>query len=206
MFKKLNNIDTAFRHVRAFTMIVIVACALISVFALYQSFKTVNRMQDKIYVLANDKAIEAYASDRRDNIAVEARDHVRNFHHYFFTMDPDDKVIRQNVSKALYLADNTAKRVYDDLKESGYYSGIISGNISQGITIDSIQVSVANYPYYFRCYAQQQIVRPTSILTRSLVTEGNLRNVSRSDNNPHGFLIERWRTIENKDITTENRN
>jgi conjugative transposon TraK protein len=206
MFKKLNNIDTAFRHVRAFTMIVIVACALISVFALYQSFKTVNRMQDKIYVLANGKAIEAYASDRRDNIAVEARDHVRNFHHYFFTLDPDDKVIRQNVSKALYLADNTAKRVYDDLKESGYYSGIISGNISQGITIDSIQVSVANYPYYFRCYAQQQIVRPTSILTRSLVTEGNLRNVSRSDNNPHGFLIERWRTIENKDITTENRN
>jgi conjugative transposon TraK protein len=106
----------------------------------------------------------------------------------------------------LYLADNTAKRVYDDLKESGYYSGIISGNISQGIIIDSIQISVASYPYYFRCYAQQQIVRPTSILTRSLVTEGNLRNVSRSDNNPHGFLIERWRTIENKDITTENRN
>jgi len=206
MFKKLNNIDTAFRHVRAFTMIVIVACALISVFALYQSFKTVNRMQDKIYVLANGKAIEAYASDRRDNIAVEARDHVRNFHHYFFTLDPDDKVIRQNISKALYLADNTAKRVYDDLKESGYYSGIISGNISQGIVIDSIQVSVANYPYYFRCYAKQQIVRPTSILTRSLITEGNLRNVSRSDNNPHGFLIERWRTIENKDITTENRN
>lgn len=205
MFKKLNNIDTAFRHVRAFTMVIIVACALISVFALYQSFKTVNRMQDKIYVLANGKAIEAYASDRRDNITVEARDHVRNFHHYFFTLDPDDKVIRLNVSKALYLADNTAKRVYDDLKESGYYSGIISGNISQGIAIDSIQVSVANYPYYFRCYAQQQIVRPTSIMTRSLITEGNLRNVSRSDNNPHGFLIERWRTIENKDITTENR-
>jgi conjugative transposon TraK protein len=206
MFKKLNNIDTAFRHVRAFTMIVIMACALISVFALYQSFKTVNRMQDKIYVLANGKAIEAYASDRRDNIPVEARDHVRNFHHYFFTLDPDNKVIRQNVSKALYLADNTAKRVYDDLKESGYYSGIISGNISQGIVIDSIQLSVANYPYYFRCYAKQQIVRPTSILTRSLITEGNLRNVSRSDNNPHGFLIERWRTIENRDISTENRN
>ena len=206
MFKKLNNIDTAFRHVRAFTLVVIIASALVCIFALYQSFKTVNRMQDKIYVLANGKAIEAYASDRRDNIAVEARDHVRNFHHYFFTLDPDDKVIRQNVSKALYLADNTAKRVYDDLKESGYYSGIISGNISQGLIIDSVQVSVAHYPYYFRCYAQQQIVRPTSILTRSLITEGNLRNVSRSDNNPHGFLIERWRTIENKDINTENRN
>lgn len=206
MFKKLDNIDTAFRHVRAFTLVVVVASALVCVFALYQSFKTVNRMQDKIYVLANGKAIEAYASDRRDNIQVEARDHVRNFHQYFFTLDPDDKVIRQNITKALYLADNTAKRVYDDLKESGYYSGIISGNISQEVVIDSVQVNISGYPYYFRCYARQQIVRPTSIMTRLLVTEGNLRNVSRSDNNPHGFLIERWRTIDNKDISTENRN
>ncbi|WP_417353475.1 conjugative transposon protein TraK [Flavobacterium alkalisoli] len=205
MFTKIDNLETAFRHVKTFTMVVVAASGLVSVFALYQSYTTVHRLQDKIYVLANGKAIEAYASDRRDNIAVEARDHVRNFHHYFFTLDPDDKVIRENVAKALYLADNSAKRVYDDLKEGGYYSGIISGNISQGITIDSIMVSVENYPYYFRCYAKQQIVRPTSILKRNLITEGNLRNVSRSDNNPHGFLIERWRTLDNKDIGTENR-
>ena len=205
MFTKIDNLETAFRHVKTFTMVVVAASALVSVFALYQSYTTVQRLQDKIYVLANGKAIEAYASDRRDNIAVEARDHVRNFHHYFFTLDPDDKVIRDNVAKALYLADNSAKRVYDDLKEGGYYSGIISGNISQGITIDSIVVSVENYPYYFRCYAKQQIVRPTSILKRNLITEGNLRNVSRSDNNPHGFLIEHWRTLDNKDIGTENR-
>ena len=206
MFKKLDNIDTAFRHVRSFTLVVVLASAAISIFALYKSFTTVNRMQDKIYVLANGKAIEAYASDRRDNIQVEGRDHVRNFHYYFFTLDPDEKVIRQNISKALYLADNSAKAVYDDLKENGYYAGIISGNISQEILIDSIKVDIAAYPYRFRCYATQQIVRPTSIVTRRLVTEGALRNVSRSDNNPHGFLIERWRTLDNTDLTTENRN
>jgi len=206
MFRKLDNIDTAFRHVRTFTLVVVLASTLISGFALYKSFTTVNRMQDKIYVLANGKAIEAYASDRRDNIQVEGRDHVRNFHHYFFTLDPDDKVIRQNITKALYLADNSAKGVYDDLKENGYYAGIISGNISQAITIDSIQVDIGSYPYRFRCQATQQIIRPTSVVTRSLITEGSLRNVSRSDNNPHGFLIERWRTIDNRDLSTENRN
>lgn len=205
MFNKLYNIDTAFRHVRTFTLVVVLASAAISGFALYKSFATVNRMQDKIYVLANGKAIEAYASDRRDNIPVEGRDHVRNFHHYFFTLDPDEKVIRQNITKALYLADNSAKAIYDDLKENGYYDGIISGNISQAIRIDSIKVDIANYPYHFRCYAVQEIIRPTSIVKRKLVTEGSLRNVSRSDNNPHGFLIERWRTIDNRDISTENR-
>ena len=205
MFTKMKNIDTAFRQVRVFSLLVIIGCVLISCFALYKSFSLVSQMQSKIYILANGKALEAYASDRKDNIPVEARDHVKTFHKYFFTLDPDDQVIKENVTKALYLSDDTAKRVYDDLKENGYYAGIISGNISQTIAVDSVAIDINVYPYSFRCYAVQNIVRATSIVHRSLITEGSLRNVSRSDNNPHGFLIERWNTIENKDLSTENR-
>jgi conjugative transposon TraK protein len=205
MFSKMKNIDTAFRHVRGFTMLVLGGCIVICCFALYKSFTLVSKMQDKVYILANGKALEAYASDRKDNIPVEARDHVKVFHKLFFTLDPDDKVIKSNVTKALYLADESAKRIYDDLKENGYYSGIISGNISQTLQVDSVTVDISEYPYHFRCYATQNIIRTTSIAYRSLITEGNLRNVSRSDNNPHGFLIERWNTLENRDLRTENR-
>ncbi|WP_020214417.1 conjugative transposon protein TraK [Flavobacterium rivuli] len=187
MFTKMKNIDTAFRHVRGFTMLIIAACVLLSGFALYKSFSLVAGMQEKVYILANGKALEAYASDRKDNIPVEARDHVKTFHKLFFTLDPDEKVIRFNVTKALYLADDSAKRVYDDLKENDYYSGIISGNVSQTIAVDSVQISINDYPYHFRCYATQNIIRTTSIAHRSLITEGNLRNVSRSDNNPMDF-------------------
>ncbi|MBG6188164.1 conjugative transposon TraK protein [Flavobacterium sp. CAN_S2] len=172
---------------------------------MYKSFALVAQMQDKVYILANGKALEAFASDRKDNIPVEARDHVMTFHKLFFTLDPDDKVIKTNITKALYLADDSAKRIYDDLKENGYYSGIISGNISQTLEVDSVAIDINKYPYHFRCYATQNIIRTTSIAHRSLVTEGNLRNVSRSDNNPHGFLVERWNTIENRDLSTENR-
>lgn len=205
MFKKMKNIDTAFRHVRGFTMLVITGCVLICCFALYKSFSLVSQMQGKVYILANGKALEAYSSDRKDNIPIEARDHVKTFHQLFFTLDPDDKVIKTNLTKALYLADASAKREYDNLKENGYYSGIISGNISQTIKVDSVSIDINQYPYQFRCYATQSIIRATSIVSRSLITEGALRNVSRSDNNPHGFLIERWNTIENRDIKTENR-
>jgi len=127
------------------------------------------------------------------------------FHQDFFTLDPDDKVIDGNIAKALYLADASAKRQYLDLKESGYYSNIIAGNISQEIQVDSVAINVNEYPYYFRCYATQKIIRSTITVFRNLVTEGYLRNVSRSDNNPHGFLIEKWNTIENKDLKTEGR-
>ncbi len=205
MFKKMKNIDTAFRHVRGFTMLVIVGCVSISCFALYKSFSLVSEMQDRIYILANGKALEAYAAGRKDNLPVEAKDHVKTFHQLFFTLDPDDKAIQTTITKALYLADGSAKRAYDDLKENGFYSGLISGNVNQTIEVDSVSIDIVEYPYKFRCYATQSIIRPTSITTRSLVTEGALRNVSRSDNNPHGFLIERWATIENWDLKTARR-
>jgi conjugative transposon TraK protein len=205
MFKKMKNIDTAFRHIRGFTFLLIIVCGIISCFALYKGFDLVRSMQDKVYILANGKALEAYSSERKDNIAVEARDHVKVFHQLFFTLDPDDKVIKTNVTKALYLADISAKRVYDELKETGFYSSLISGNVNQTLQVDSVSIDINQYPYGFRCYATQSIVRPTTITTRTLITEGTLRSISRSDNNPHGFLIERWNTIENKDLKTVNR-
>ncbi len=205
MFKQFKNIDTAFRQVRRFTFIVITGSFLLCCFAIYKSFKLVNQVQGRIYILANGKALEAFSSQRNENIPVEARDHVKNFHQFFFTLDPDDKVIQANITRALYLADGSAKKEYDNLKENGYYSNIISGNISQQISADSVVVDMNAAPIGFRYYGTLTIIRSTSTVSRSLITEGVLRNVSRSDNNPHGFLIERWTTIENKDLKIINR-
>ena len=205
MFQQLKNIDTAFKHIRTFSVVLILACALICAYSVFKSYQFVSDSQRHIYILANGKALEAFSAERKDNIPVEAKDHVRMFHYYFFNLDPDEKVITANITRALYLADNSAEKMYKDLKEQDYYGDLISGNISQQITIDSIHVDVNQYPYYFRCYAKEKMTRSTSIVTRSLITEGYLRNVARSDNNPHGFLIERWNTLENKDLKTENR-
>lgn len=205
MFQQLKNIDSAFKHIRLFSFGLIIACVCICLYTVQQSFNLIRQTQERIYILANGKAIEAWSAERKDNIPVEARDHIKMFHHYFFTLDPDDKMIQANIAKALYYADISAKQQYDNLKESRYYANIISGNISQEIQVDSIQLDINQYPYYFRSYAKQRIVRATSIVSRTLITEGYLRNVARSDHNSHGFLIERWNTLENKDIKTENR-
>src|SRR6187455_145634 len=166
MFSKTKKIDTAFRHIKMFSIVLVLGCISLAVYALYTSNKTASESQQRIFILANGKALEAYAADRKDNIPVEARDHVKMFHHYFFTLDPDDRVIEANVTKALYLADASAKRQYDNLKESRYYSNIISGNISQEIETDSIKVDVNQYPFYFKCFARQKLIRTTSIVTR----------------------------------------
>ena len=54
-------------------------------------------------------------------------------------------------------------------------------------------------------YAKLSIIREKSVTERSLVTRGRLLNSTRSDNNPHGFIMEAFRVVENKDIRVYDR-
>ena len=205
MFPKVRNIESSFRLIRMTCVVAVVGSFCFSGYVCYEANMSVSRAQQRVYVLSAGKVLEALASDRKENLPVEARDHVRTFHLLFFTLDPDEKVIEDNMGRALYLADATAKRAYTDLKESGYYGDVISANVSQRLQVDSIVLNTTYYPFYFRCYGVETITRKTSIVTRELVTEGYLREVSRSDNDPHGFLIERWTILSNRDLKTESR-
>ena len=97
MFKETKNIDSSFRHIKVFTFLVVAGCFLLCGFVLYKSYELSARVQDKIYILAGDQAMEAFASKRKDNLLVEAKSHISLFHIYFFTLDPDDKVIEKNI-------------------------------------------------------------------------------------------------------------
>ncbi|MDR3712376.1 MAG: conjugative transposon protein TraK [Puia sp.] len=205
MFPKAKNIETSFRQMRMVSIVSILGSLCFGVFIVIKANDMVLKSEAKVYILSAGKAFEAFASDRASNIPVEARAHVTSFMQDFFTLDPDEKMIYENIKKAMYLADGSVKRIYDNLKESGYYSGVVSANISQRVSIDSISLNLTNYPFYFRCYATETITRATSTVTRDLVTEGWLRDVNRSDNDPHGFLIERWSILENKDVKVESR-
>ena len=206
MFQQFKNIDTAFKHIRLFSLAFLLANCVICLYTLYKTSQVLKAGQNKIYVITNGKLMDALATDRREKLPVEIRDHVKMFHFYFYSLEPDNEVIKAHTTKALYLADATAKTEYDNLNETGYYSGVQSGNISQQVEEpDSIQVNIDQQPYYFRYYGKLKIIRPTTITTRSLVTEGYIRTTTASDNNPHGFLIERWKILDNHDINLQKR-
>jgi conjugative transposon TraK protein len=205
MFQTFKTIDTAVRQLRSVSKLVVLGSVLLSLYAIYYGYNQAWKIQDRIYILAGDKALEAVAADRKDNLAVEAKDHIRNFHQLFFTLEPDEKVITANIGRALYLGDGSVKRLYDNIQEAGYFSRIISGNISQSVAVDSIRLDMSAYPYPFTCWASQTLVRTSTVTTRNLVTTGWLRNTDRSDNNTHGFLIERFSVLDNHDLKTKNR-
>ena len=71
------------------------------------------------------------------------------------------------------------------------------------IFCDSIKFNEENMEFTY--YGRQRIERRTNILTRQLVTAGQLKRVPRTDNNPHGMLITNWRTLLNKDIESKSK-
>lgn len=200
-FKSLTNIETSFRQIRLFALVFICLCALITGFTVWNSYTFAEAQRQKIYVLDQGKSLMlALSQDVQQNRPVEARDHIRRFHELFFNVSPDKEAIEKNIERSLYLSDKSAYRYYKDLMEGGYYSRMISGNISQIVEIDSIRCDFDRYPYTALTYARQIIIRASNVTERSLVTSCSLINTSRSDNNPHGFILEGFEVIDNKEI------
>lgn len=207
MFKFLKDLNSQYKAMWILAVASVVASVIISVWSLRHGSYMVDRAARRIYVLSNGKAMQAFATDPQDNLPVEARDHLRNFHHYFFDLSPDEKGIKTSVDKSFYLADASAKVLYDNLLESGFINGLISGNITQSVVLDSIWVDTGSDSLEFRCTGTQTLIRQTSLTIRSIVTHGFLRRmgIQRSDNNPHGFMIERFVIELNKEVKTVNR-
>lgn len=200
-FKSLKNIESSFRQIRFFGIVFLCLCAGITVYALWSAYSFAEAQRRKIYVLDGGKSLMlALSQDLSQNRPVEARDHVKRFHELFFTLSPDKDAIESNIRQALFLADKSAFGYYKDLTEKGYYNRIIAGNVNQTVTIDSMACNFNGYPYRVVTYARQMIIRESNITERSLVTHCNLINSVRSDNNPHGFTMENFEIVENRDV------
>ena len=205
-FKSLKNIETSFRQIRLFGIVFLCLCALVSVFSVVASFRFAEKQREKIYVLDGGKSLMlALSQDAALNRPVEAREHVRRMHELFFTLAPDKAAIESNINRAMYLADKSLYSYYRDWNEKGYYNRLISGNINQTVLVDSMQCDFDNYPYRITTFARQMIIRNSNITERSLVTRCFLQSTVRSDNNPQGFMAERFEILENRDIRTVER-
>lgn len=200
-FKSLKNIESSFRQIRLMAIVFIVLCALITGYSVWSSYSFAEAQRQKIYVLDNGKSLMlALSQDLSQNRPIEAKEHVKQFHELFFTLAPDKSAIESNIKRALFLCDKSAFGYYKDWSEKGYYNQIISANINQTLQIDSVVCDFEVYPYRISTYARQLIIRASNLTERSLTTRCNLLNSVRSDNNPHGFIMERFEIIENRDI------
>lgn len=189
-FKSLKNIETSFRQIRLFCIVLVIGCVVVAICSVVFAFRFAEKQREKIYVLDGGKSLMlALSQDLSQNRPAEAREHVRRFHELFFTLSPEKSAIEHNVKRALLLADKSAYNYYQDFAEKGFYNRLIAGNINQSLQVDSVVCNFDNYPYQAKTYARQVILRESNVTERSLVTVCRLVNATRSDDNPNGFYM-----------------
>lgn len=194
----LKNIENKIKLVMIVSCFFLVGCVIISLGSLLVAKGMVDDAHKKIYVLDGTVPILVKQTDQSETFDVEAKSDIEMFHQFFFSLAPDDKYIQYTMKKAMYLVDETGLAQYNALKEKGFYNNVIGTSTICSIYCDSIKVNKDSLSFTY--YGRQRIERRTSILMRQLVTAGNLRQVPRTENNPHGLLITNWRTLLNKDL------
>ena len=162
------------------------------------AYKLVSNAYRHIYVLDNNTAFQATQTDLQTNRPAQYRGTIDAFHSLFFSLTPDDKFIEYQMKRAMYLVDESGVQQYNNLKENGYFNSILSSSSVLTLQTDSIAVDMSRK--YFRYYGKLKIDRRSTMVIRSLITEGHLKDIRPSDNNMNGVLITNWKTLENKDL------
>ena len=200
------DIEKSFRRQSVLTIVAVGGAFLFALVVSLWALSFAEKQRQKIYVLDQGKSLLlALQTDAILSKDVEIRDHVTRFHELMFTLSPQKQTIQENLDRAFNLADRSAFDYSQDLAEKGYYSRIVSANISQQMMVDSVKIVSSSYPWQVRTYVRQYVVRESKVSLYSFVSTCQVIEGRRSDANPHGLLIERFKVISNDLIETRKR-
>lgn len=194
----IKNIESKIRLAYMSVILTLIFSVIIIGMTLLYSNNQINEGRKTMYILDNGVPILVKQTNQQANRPVEYKANVDLFHSLYFTLTPDEKFIEYQMKRAMYLIDETGMQQYNNLKEKGYFSQIMASSAVLTIQTDSIYLDEAKN--YFKYFGRQKIERKSSVMYRSLVTEGYIKDVPRSPNNPHGVMIQNWKTLENKDL------
>ena len=199
----VKNIEQKIKINKAVSIASILFAVFVVIAGFVMAYKMVKDSRKSLYVIDNGVPILVKQTDELLNRPVEYQSQIELFHRLFFTLAPDDRYIKENVEKSLYLIDDSGKKEYTNLREKGFYNQIISGNSLVTVRNDSIKMDLPNKKFIY--YGTQMINRKTSLIIRKLITEGNFEDMIRSPNNPHGVLLRNWRILDNSELSNKSK-
>ena len=96
----IKHLENKIRLVGIICTAFLVGCVIISVSSIWTARTMVSDAQKKVYVLDGNVPILVNRTTMDETLDVEAKSHVEMFHHYFFTLPPDDKYIKYTMEKS----------------------------------------------------------------------------------------------------------
>lgn len=203
--KYFGGIDQELQSRKILVVATLLFSATVCIGVVVASFMFVRQSRDTVYVVDKGSTIMASIADGDVQRDLEVEDHVRRFHELMFNLAPSTESQKRNLEQALHMADRSAYDWWRDQSEAGFYSRLVSANISQEIQIDSVQFSMQAYPYPARLFGKVYLTRESNITAYDFVSECRLSDVPRSRSNPHGLMIEKFTIKRYESLGTRKR-
>ena len=205
IIKGFTTLQSSAVNIRRVCIATVAVSAAVVLVTLIASYRFVSAERDTVYVLNRGAASSATASDGGAQRELEARDHLARFHELLLNLAPSAEAIRSSVDRALLMSDRSAYNYWQDLSERGFYSRLVSANISQTFSLDSIRTDMASYPYGAEVFGKLYLIRESNVTLYDIHTACRLVDVGRSTDNPHGLMIEQFRVVSNDKVETRRR-
>ena len=193
----LMNIDTAFKKTRLIAILSLVFSFLFGVTVMIVAMSMVSKGKGKIYITNGyGNTLTAYQIAANENREAEVKAQVRTFHSLLYDISPDPIEIEKSLNEVLLMGDASVK-AFLDKRGDAYYKKLISNSAEIKYTLDSVKVNTKIYPYKAVQYGKEVVQTSVGFLIKNLVTTLDLREVARTDVNPHGLLIGNYEVLKN---------
>ena len=205
IIKYFDNIDSSFRKMKFLTIAALICAGAVCIGSVGIAAWSSEHARQTVYVIDKGSAVMARRTPEDANRDMEAADHVTRFHELMFNLAPSSESIKRNVDRALTMSDRSAYDYWMDLSERGFYQRLVSANISQEFVTDSVNVDMLSYPHAVTTYGKLYMLRESNITAYQFESTCRLVDVERSQNNPHGLMIERFVVTRNDNLGTRKR-
>ena len=184
------NIYEVLKMNRFIVLAVIVMAFLSTTISSLISYKMYNKALDGSFAIGkNGEVIPLQWVQEKENLEVEALEHLRLFHNYFYGLDATN--FESHIEKALWLGDSSVDNVYRQKKADGVYNRLMQYSLVQKVISIESELDLAAEPYPFRTVTIFQSNRGSAIDTYELVSTGKLLHLEKRNfpKNTHALLI-----------------
>ncbi|MFS4467521.1 conjugal transfer protein TraK [Maribacter sp. 2210JD10-5] len=183
------NIYTVLKTNRFVVITVVLGAMLTSLISGLMVFNIHKKAINNAFAIKTDgEVIPLEMVNQKENLMVEALDHLKLFHEYFYGIDANN--YESNLAKALWLGKSSVDNVYRQKKAEGVYNRILQYSLTQRVLSVESEIDLSEEPFPFQSKTIFEINRGATTDKYELITTGDLIFGNRHfPNNTHGLLI-----------------
>jgi hypothetical protein len=172
--------------VLALLFVVMIIAFCISLIAIIKYFDN-SRLVVKPYM----DTFEVSSISKEESIIIDCKSHIAFFCDHFYSFDATN--VEEQVNKALWVSDNSVKRLFGNYKANDWYNKIVQLNIFQTCELSDIKVDITKKPYRATFSGTIFLKQEYQVEKFKFTASCELENTTKQfPNNQFGFMITKY--------------